>query len=78
MAKRNGHGPRPYSYSAPAKYRLIIHWPHRTHTFTTSDKARARRIARHHASGGAHVDFQTHQNWDVYTTTRTYTPETPA
>jgi hypothetical protein len=79
MGKRNGHGPRPYSISKPDKYRLVIRWPGRQPLhFSTSDRARARRIARHHASGGAHVDFQTHQNWDVYTTTHTYTPETQA
>jgi len=79
MAKHKGHGPRPHSISTPHKYRLLIHQPGRDTPlhFTTSDKARARHVARHHASGGAHVDFQTHQNWDVYTTTHTYTPETP-
>lgn len=78
MGKRKGHGPRPYSISAPDKYRLLIHYPERTHYFSTSDRARARRITRHHTAGGARVDFQIHQNWDVYTTTRTYTPETTA
>jgi len=80
MGKRNGRGPRTRSISNPDKYRLIIHWPDRADPipFSTSDRARARRIARQHATRGAHVDFQLHDNWGVYTTTHTYTPETTA
>jgi hypothetical protein len=74
MAARNGHGPRKLSIAAPDKYRVIITWPgqRRPYQFSTSDRARARRIARHHAQGGAQVDFQVHENWGVYTTTHTY------
>lgn len=72
-----GHGPRTTSIATPDKYRILSTWPGRPHPtqFSTSDRARARRIARHHAAAGAHVDFQTHQNWGVYITTHTYTPE---
>jgi hypothetical protein len=78
MGKRNGHGPRPLSISAPDKYRLIIRWPGRPNPiqFNTSDRKRARRIARHHATGGARVDFQIHDNWGIYNTTHTYGADT--
>lgn len=74
MGKRKGHGPRSISISTPDKYRLLITWPgqNRPRRFSTSDRAQARRVARRNANAGAHVDFQVHQNWDVYTTTHTY------
>lgn len=74
MGKRKGHGPRSISISTPDKYRLLITWPGqpRPRRFSTSDRAQARRVARRNAHAGAHVDFQVHQNWDVYTTTHTY------
>lgn len=83
MAKRNRsnkptHRPRRLSVSNPEQYRLVITYPShdRTRHFHTSDLARARHIARRNAREGAHVAFQTHQDWGVYTTTRTYEPET--
>lgn len=68
----NQHG----SLSRTDAYRLLIHWPNRPEpsTFRTSDRARARSVARRKATAGATVAFQEHENWGVYRTTRTYTP----
>lgn len=72
--KRTGHAK--VSLSAPEKYRLVITYPGdpTTRHFTTSDLAQARTIARRNVATGARVDFQHHQGWGRYTTTRTYQP----
>jgi len=79
MAKRSkGHRPHHRSISNPERYRLVITFPEQTRTrhFHTSDLARARHVARRNAAEGAHVAFQTQREWGLYTTTRTYEPET--
>lgn len=69
--------PRHLSVFNPEQYRLVITYPgqNRTRHFHTSDLAQARHVARRNARDGAHVAFQTHEKWGVYTTTRTYEPE---
>lgn len=64
------------SVRKPHKYRLVMTWPNnpRPYRYSTNDKARARRLARQKAKAGAHVDFQVHDDWNVYNTTHTYTP----
>lgn len=73
-ATRNSRAAYKVSIPAPAKYRVVINWPGngRPYDFSTSDKARARSIARRNAANGARVDFQVHDDWGVYHTTHTY------
>ncbi|MFB7867424.1 hypothetical protein [Streptomyces sp. NPDC056069] len=81
MARRRGtrannRGNHNTSVSTPDRYRLLITWPHGAQsTFGTSDKARARAVARSNSNSGATVDFQVLAGWSVYRTTHTYAPD---
>ncbi|MFD3336104.1 hypothetical protein ACFWV1_26170 [Streptomyces sp. NPDC058700] len=77
-SRHNSKGIRHNSIRAADAYRALIRWPDgSSSTFGNHDRARVLAVARGKSAAGATVDFQEHQGWCVYKTTRTFHPGAP-
>ncbi|MFC8008725.1 hypothetical protein [Streptomyces cinereoruber] len=78
VSRHNSKGIRRTSTKSAAAYRALIHWPTGTSTtYDSHDRARILAIAQKKATAGATVEFQEHQGWCTYKTTRILRPDTP-